>query len=344
MINYHLPKGSNVRPLVIGCGSIGSRHIENLLGLGISSVVAFDVNAERCRAVESQFRIQVTHDLREAYATNPDVVLIATPTNLHLAQALEAAEHGCDFFVEKPLTDRWDSDVERLLRIVKERGLVTMAGCNLRFHPGPAAIKRLIESSTLGRLLFLQLRGGSYLPDWHPWEDYRKTYSANASMGGGCILDGIHFIDLARWLGGEVVSVAAVVGRVGDLEVDVEDIASITLVHEGKQHSEVHLDYLQRADTRGIQAVCSEGTSIWSWPQHEVRSQRAGEKRWAVESLPSGWDLNQMYVDEMRHFLECVAIRQSTCNPVSQAARVSQIALAAKQCRQVDISVLKAFE
>ena len=331
-----------LRFLIIGCGSIGKRHISNLIALNAGKIVAFDVRADRRREVESQLSVEAVDNLEDAWGQGPDVALITTPTSLHVPLALQAAEHGCHLFIEKPLSDRLDNGLDQLLAVVQQQGLVTLVGCNMRFHPGPALVKELLEQGAIGRVLFARVFGGSYLPDWHPWEDYRYSYSANASMGGGCVLDGIHEIDLTRWYVGEVKMVAAMVSQISGLELDAEDVASIILQHVGGQHSEVHLDYVQRVRVRGCLVAGTEGSVAWEWSDHQVRWYRADQARWFEEPLPAEWSVNQMYVDEMAHFLQCVLSRRSTCNPVTEAAAVTRIALAAKRSSQerrfVDLS------
>src|SRR5436309_2376616 len=96
-----------------------------------------------------------------------------------------------------------------------------------------------------------------------PGAEYRSLYCSRAEAGGGVILDAIHEIDYLAWLFGPVERVSAEAGRIGDLDIDVEDYASLALMHRGGVRSEIHLDYLQRWKRRGCEVVGSEGTLIW---------------------------------------------------------------------------------
>src|SRR5262245_59131351 len=104
------------RFLVIGCGSIGKRHIGNLIACRAGEVTAFDVRDDRRAEVESRFGISVFGQLEEAWKNTPDVALITAPTRLHVPLALEAAEHSCHLFIEKPLSDSREG-VDRLLAV-----------------------------------------------------------------------------------------------------------------------------------------------------------------------------------------------------------------------------------
>jgi predicted dehydrogenase len=83
----------------------------------------------------------------------------------------------------------------------------------MRFHPGIARLKELLNKDVIGKAVSARLQVGHYLPDWHPEEDYRQSYSAIKSMGGGVILDSIHELDYIRWLIGEINEVFAFVKK-----------------------------------------------------------------------------------------------------------------------------------
>jgi len=315
---------------VVGGGSIGKRHLQNLGKFeGISRAVV-EPDRDRRMALLRDDHVAGFDNVGDGLGWDPDVLVIATPSHLHLGQASVAARRGCHLFVEKPLFHS-GQDAEVLIYEVEARALVSMVACNFRFHPGPARIKEVLDNGVLGRVFFARVYGGSYLPSWHPDEDYRKGYSANASMGGGCVLDGIHLIDLAHWFLGDIETVTGTVGRVGDLGIDVEDIASIVNVHASGQRSEVHIDYLQRFRVLGCHLAGSEGSVVWDWEVPEVRLATLAQGGWKSEMLGKGWEINQMYLDEMHHFLDCVRQGRQTCNPIREAAKVTNAALSVKR-------------
>jgi len=109
--------------------------------------------------------------------------------------------------------------------------------------------------------------------------------SARAALGGGALLELSHEIDYVRWLAGEVTAVAAAVGRLGNLEIDVEDSADLMLTFASGARGTVHLDMLQRPATRTCRIVGSEGTLAWDGIRHQVRVHRPGGDGW--ETLPA---------------------------------------------------------
>ncbi len=318
------------RFLVIGCGSIGKRHLGNLVQARAGEVLAFDVRADRAGEAAATFGIETFTDLDRAYERAPDVVFITAPTGLHVALATRAAERGCHLFIEKPLADSRNG-VARLLGLVRDKGLVTLVGCNLRFHSGLRAVKAWLDEGAIGRLVAVRAEVGQYLPDWHPWEDYRQGYSARRDQGGGVILDAIHEIDYVQWLAGPVRAVACFAGHLSRLEIDTEDTAALVLDFAAGAVGEVHLDYVQRAYSRTCHVIGDEGTIRWDYTAGEARLYRADTKTWTVRANPEGWQANQMYVDELAHFLRCLKGQERPALDVEAAAGVLDVALAARQ-------------
>src|SRR5262249_33649455 len=198
------------------------------------------------------------------------------------------------------------------------------------FHPGPKRVKKLLTERALGRVLFARLHAGSYLPNWRPSQDYRLNYAAREGTGGGCILDCIHEIDLARWYLGEVQSVFCWAGHISSLEIETEDVALLVFRHEGGSFSEVHLDYVQRTYERGCQIVGELGSIFWDFANQQVRWYDGVLDKWTTFQQPEGWELNEMYLDEMRHFIDCLEGGQDSVVPIPEAVAVMGIVFAAK--------------
>src|SRR5204863_1092430 len=127
------------------------------------------------------------------------------------------------------------------------------------------------------RLVAMQAQVGQYLPDWHPWEDYRRGVSARRDTGGGVILDLIHELDYLLWLNGEVSQVACVADHVSSLEIETEDVAAILLRFANGAIGTVHLDYLQRAPSRTCRLIGEDGTICWDYFGQQVSWYSAGE-------------------------------------------------------------------
>jgi predicted dehydrogenase len=322
-----------VKALVVGGGSIGRRHLKNLADLGVAPLGLVDIREQAREQLRKELGTESFATLEEGLAWGPQVAVVATPSHLHIEQATTIAEHGIDLFIEKPLSHRPEG-ISLLIERLERRACVSLVGCNMRFHPGPAQIKKLLDEGRFGKVLFARVHTGSYLPEWRPASDYRQNYAAKAETGGGCLLDCIHEIDLARWYLGGVEEVLAYTARLSALEISTEDYAFLLLRHESGAISEVHLDYVQRSYERGCQIVGEEGSLFWDFQSGTIRCYDAERREWSELKQPVGWAVNDMYVAEMQHFLNCVRGREQTVLPVSEAARLMDLVFAAKMSAQ----------
>ncbi len=290
--------------------------------------MTYDVDADRSVAAAAVVGATPIKSIEDA----PDLeaAFICTSTRYHMAAAKAALERDGHLFIEKPIADSL-AGVPGLLNEARRLERTVMIGFNLRFHPCLQRLKDLLSQGAIGRVLGARIQFGQYLPDWHPWEDYRKGYSANQALGGGIILDAVHEFDYACWLLGDVRAVTGMARNTGTLDLDVEDLAAFVLQHEDGAVSEIHLDYLQRMYARTCEVFGTEGTLHWDWHRKSVRCYRADTGVWQEFPEPEGYDASDTYIEEVRVFLN--AIKEATPVPVDGEAgkRVLEIALAAKE-------------
>lgn len=319
------------RIAVLGCGSIGRRHLQNLQQLGYTDVIVFDPIPEALRAVDTRGTVHCCARLADVWTRKPMVVLITTPSHVHVEVALEAAQHNCHLFIEKPLSHSLDC-LDTLLYAVRQRHLVTMVGCNMRFHPGPLQVKQWLEAGRVGKVLSARFHTGSYLPRWRPQQDYRQSYSASP-VWGGAVLDCIHELDLALWLLGAAHLRAAVLRPATTLDLQTDGLAELLLEHTSGALSSVHLNFVQRNCHRSIEIIGSTGTIAWDFNAACVDLYDENGVLAQHSTQPVAWQLNDMYLDEMAYFMDCVHAGETTCNTVAVAAQTLKIALAARAQR-----------
>ncbi len=313
---------------VLGCGSIGRRHLRNLRALGYADLLAFDPSAAARDQAQVESGAVGCAALEDVWAQKPEVVLVTAPSNQHIALALTAARYNCHLFIEKPLSHSL-ADVETLCSEVDERNLISMVGCNMRFHPGPAKVKALLDQGQIGRVIAARIYTGSYLPTWRPGVDYRQSYSASAVQGGGAILDCIHEIDLALWYFGPAVVQYAVKLPAESIGLEVEGLLEVLLRHDSGVLSSVHLNFIQRDYHRGCEIIGSEGSLYWRFSEGKIYCYAATGSPTLIEQ-PSDWTVNQMYVDELRYFMEHIESGTPTFSNLQHGLAALQIALTAK--------------
>lgn len=268
----YAPKTGSSLVAVIGQGSIGTRHAQNLLTLGCQVIV--------CDPFQDQSPLEnvlFTKSVDEALSKS-HIAIIASPSSEHFTQARQALEYGCHVLLEKPFATTRE-DARLLLEYVRQSKKTLAVGMNLRFHPSLIKVRELIQSGAIGEPRVAHITFGSWLPGWRPGVDYRSTYSARAELGGGVLLDAIHEIDYLIWLFGSVGEVStAYLGRLSNLEIDVEDTALFTLTHSSNVISTVALDYIDREYRRGCRIIGEEGTVEWSWRDEYVQLVNTGQE------------------------------------------------------------------
>jgi predicted dehydrogenase len=216
---------------------------------------------------------------------------------------------------------------------VESRHLVGLVGYQMRFHPGLVRAAALLEEGAIGRVVAVRIEVGEYLPGWHTYEDYRQMYASRADLGGGVILSQIHELDYVYWLFGMPTRVFALGGHLTRLEVDVEDTASILLecsVDGRAIPVHVHQDYIQRPPSRTCEIVGDAGKILIDLRLLTLTAYD-GEGNLIESSENPGFERNQLFLDEMTHFLACVEGRESPRVSIRDGARSLAIALAAKE-------------
>jgi predicted dehydrogenase len=314
------------RVLIAGAGSIGRRHLQNLRQLGVQDIHLYRTHSQSLKEAPE---LPVFTDLKQALECKPQAVIVSNPTAFHMEIALAAARAGCHLFIEKPLAHSWDG-VEELLSMVHEKHLVAMVGFDLRFDPGLCRIKDLLEQEQIGPLIAIHAQVGQYLPDWRPGEDYRAGMSARRASGGGVILDLIHELDYTSWLFGRIAQVACFADKLSSLEIETEDTASILLKFRNGAIGTVSLDYVQRFPSRTCRIIGELGTILWDYHGQKVAWYQHNSKSWE-EFDYSGFERNDRFLTEMRHFLACLNGEEIPKVDLAVGSSVLKVALAAKR-------------
>ena len=320
--------------LIAGLGSIGRRHLRNLRALGQEDIILYRTHQATLPDAELGDLPTYT-ELSLALGEKPDGVIVANPTALHLEVAIAAAKAGAALFIEKPVSDNL-AGLGKLQSALSLSLKPAMVGFHFRFHPVLNQVKTLLESGQLGKPLSARAHWGEYLPGWHPWEDYRRSYAARADLGGGVVNTLSHPLDYLRWLLGEVETVSAWTAKLSQLELDVEDQADILLRFVGGAVASVHLDYYQRPPSHTLEIICEGGRIFWDNATGEAHIFYAQSSATDLLVPPEGFERNQMFLDEMATFVRlCQGEVLPHCT-LADGIRVQEIVLAIKQSAAQD--------
>jgi spore coat polysaccharide biosynthesis protein SpsF len=293
------------RAAVIGCGSIGQRHVRNLQRLGVTEIVALKGHPGHTRALDPALGIAEVNGWSGIEAFAPDIAIVANPSSLHVSTACAVLPMVRGLFIEKPVA-LTRAELDPLLDAAARHRVNTFVGHVLTSHPIAKTMRERLNSGELGEPLALQAQAGQYLPDWHPSEDYRRVYYARADLGGGVLRSLIHEPHLAVWLLGAPLRVAALCSRAPGLEADVDGLDDLMIEHDGGARSQVHLDYLQRPYSRSGTLICSRGVMLYDFAGGSLM-ERSTAGPWRQLWSDAGYDMNQAFLEQMQQFLRYVS-------------------------------------
>lgn len=307
---------------VLGLGSIGMRHAENLLGLR-EDVLGYDRNAERS-ALFVQKGGKLANN-REQLFESVQAIVICTPNSQHLEDLNNAVEKGLPVLMEKPLSHDLKGLNEVIQKAQKNNILIAPA-MNLRFHDSVKAAHKYITNGNLGQVLWARFLCSSYLPNWRPHQDYRTGYTADPETGG-VLFDIIHEFDLAYHLLGPM-KVNGCHAAKGILEMKSEQIAQTILSHDNGAISTIHVDYTSPHKPQRFFEI--HGQDGFLKGDLLARKFQVWKNNTLIEDTKFEGGFSEDYIAEMKNFLAAVKGQQTYICPVTQAHDVLSVVMDAR--------------
>jgi len=312
--------------LIVGLGSIGRRHLANLRALGWPHIRLCRTRRQYDAQLDG---VPIDYDLPTALSRRPNAVIVSNPSALHMTVALEAARAGAHLLIEKPLSHDVDG-IDDLESLLDDRGLSALVGFQFRFNPGLRQIHAWLRAGAIGTVVSAQVHWGEYLPDTHPWEDYRAGYAARPELGGGVLLTLSHPFDYLRWLLGEIDHVSTIESRRDMLGLSVDTCVDVSARFTNGASAHLHLNFVERPPSHRLMVIGTEGTITWNDADSAAHWYCAATKRWEVVPAPDGFERNSMFLDEMQHFLACVRGEEQPICTIADGRAALEVALAAK--------------
>lgn len=221
-----------------------------------------------------------------------DFGIVSTPNDSHINYSIKLAKKGIPFFCEKPFYHpnqiKDTEELNELIQICTENNLVNMVGCNMRFTD---EVKHLPNKTPYVNVYF-----GYNLKKWRPTQNHLESYSSNKEMGGGIFFDAIHELDYLYYKFGKIKSIQTNKYKFTNMTNDTEDISVSRIIFESGTMADVHLNYLSDRYTRYYEYI--EDNTLYR-----------------VDFVIK----NDMYVDEIKYFMDCVLSKKQTFNTVENA-------------------------
>jgi len=286
--------------LLIGLGSIGQRHLRNILALGYTDVTI----VKRSGILTEEFASLSVYTNIAAAVTDQsfDAAIICTPTAQHIT-ALKACllARIPAIFIEKPVSHNVD-DMDEINNLIAAYKPYIVVGYDLHFDPGMQQVRTLLQRNTIGNVISVNAQVGQYLPDWRPYEDHSKGMSAKKETGGGVMLDLVHEFDYLYWLFGEATLVACQYANSGYLKIETEEVAEVLIKFSNGIIGTIHLDYLQRTLVRNCMVTGTGGTIFWDLAASLVKWTDGAKN--AHQFSYEGFERNERFINIIQSFLQ----------------------------------------
>ncbi len=321
----------DIKLFVVGAGSIGKRHIRNAISIGINqnNIISLDKRDDRIEEVKKLGIKKTYKDFDEALKEDFDAAIICSPTSVHIEQSIKLAKHKKHLLIEKPLDSKLDG-ADELLKISKSNNLKIMIAYIFRFSPAVKFIKEKLNENIIGKILYFRGEFSEYLPDWHPYEDYRTFYMASKEQGGGSILDQCHIMDLSHHLIGKFASVIAINKKISNLEIKADDFSELIVHHKNGVISSIHTDIFGRLHKKGIEIKGESGNIIWDFYKNEVTIYTSKDKKVEIFNKFSS-DFNECYIEELKTFIDTFKENRNSIIPLEHGIDTMKLILASER-------------
>lgn len=294
-----------MRILLCGAGSIGIRHGKNLLNLK-NDIAYFTKKKEIFLNKKIQTFVNLDQGIKKF---KPNILFVTNETSKHIDTAFYAAKYNLDVFIEKPLTNKINK-VKSLIKILEKKKLINMVGYMLRFHPAFKIIQNIIMKKNLGRIIHFYSEWGEYLPNWHIGENYKKSYAANISLGGGAGLTLSHDLDIIVHLFGKIEFIKKEISNHG-LKINAETNTNFFLKFKNGISGLIHVDYIQNKTSRYLRIIGTKKTLEFFYLKNLIKIIN-GKKIKVIKF--KNFSRNQMFLDEIKYFLKNCKLRKQ-CEP-----------------------------
>tara|TARA_B100000287_G_C20568348_1_gene755473 strand:- start:14 stop:1006 length:993 start_codon:yes stop_codon:yes gene_type:complete len=325
----------NKRIVIFGFGSIGRKYVR-LIKKFFPNIEVFIISSRNINIYKESNLIDGNYiDHSNIKELNPDGVIIASPATNHLSDALNCLDLNIPILIEKPLSNSL-KNVNNFKKKILEKKSKILIGYVLRYSSNANIFKENISNPNLGDLLFAKVICSSYLPNWRPGQDYRRTVSSSLKYGGGVLLELSHEIDYANWFFGPFLKVQAILKNSGTLDIDVEDTADLILTNNKGMNVVIHLDFCSRYPTRKCKLYGSKSTMNLDFLDKKLEIVNP-----KLETLLSNKedDSDNMFVNQLRCFLKGVFHEDFMKNNLDDGIETLKIIESARLSNQLNKGV-----
>lgn len=288
------------RVVVVGLGSIGRRHARLLLERDELVVEVVETNQSALEIIENELgKLENYSSFETALKTRPDIIWLCTPTQFHAEQTIVALESGTHVFCEKPMSDSLEN-ARKMKKASDSSGKVLNIGYMLHFLPAMIRLRELIQNKTLGNILHIHARVGTYITLVNSLSRYQ------AHQTGSLFLDYSHQPDIFYWLTGETPKTVFVTAfQAGEIELSSNpNVAIIVCEYESRLVSTLHLNYVQMPQRHDYEITGDKAWAALDFETGEIKIGLREEQEVLTENYK--YERDDLYRAQITAFLEAV--------------------------------------
>lgn len=314
-----------MRIVLVGLGSIGKRHLRNILTLWPSASL-FIVSASQRQLSEAELSGCQQVGLVQAVLEKPDFALIASPASMHLQHAAVFREAGIPVLIEKPFSHQL-AFAEQFRHASDPDYLCSLGYC-LRYLPSAQVVRDLLADHKIGSIYSVHSSVGQHLSQWRRETDYQHSVSARNELGGGVLLELSHEFDYLLWLFNRLTVRFCQLSR-AELQLDVEERADVLMTREDGLVCYLHLDFVQSVPQRSCLIIGQNGRIEWDLLGNSVYLTTATGRE-QIYHQPD-WDKNQMYLLMLQDFVKSLNLNTKAPIPMDAGVEVLRLIEQSKQ-------------
>ncbi len=317
------------RVLVVGVGSIGERHVRCFTATGRAELAICETNPDLRKTVAERYRCAASYgDWDSALADasrRPDLVLIATPAQLHIPMATAAVRAGLNILIEKPLSISREG-ADDLVRLIAEKCVHAAVAYTYRSHPVVRSMRDAIQSGRFGRPVQVVSVWGQHFPKYRP--AYRQIYYTSRATGGGAIQDVLtHAINAGEFFVGPIERVMADAAHQVLEGVSVEDTVHVITRHRGNVMGCYSLNQHQAPNENNITVICERGTARFELVNARWLSMTEPGGEWKVENTFS-LERDDIFIAQANYYLDMIEGKTPPLCTVEDALQTLKVNLA----------------
>lgn len=282
-----------MKVIVVGLGSMGKRRIRLIQNLNPRiEIIGVDSNPERVEAVQKETGIECVASISEAFKERKiNAAFVCTSPLSHGAIVYELLEYGVDIFTEINLISDW---YKKALDMAKRKNVKMFLSSTFLYRNDIQYIIKKVKNKTVNYMYHT----GQYLPDWHPWENYKNFFVSDVRTNGCREILAIELPWIIECFG-EIASIHVVKSKMTQLDLNYSDNYLLIIEHETGNKGCIAVDVVARKAMRSLEVFGENLQIFWDGTPNSLKQYEIEEHEMVPIQTYSNIDKDKRYSDNI---------------------------------------------